>query len=251
MNTDLAPAKRLLNVVLYESSLPDARKRYRGRVRRSGAPLTLENLIAHIAEEQTGVRPLIIQYCAGLLKTEILSRLALGDAVNVLDLCTVYLGVKGELSGNENDTGKAPSLVVRCVPTAELKAATRNLGVATFVKAERGARIDRVVDLFTGAVNGRISVSRSIRVEGERLCITGESPEVGVYFVSTTEPHTRIKASAAHLTRNHPKTLEFFLPDSLVRGETYYLELATQYTHGAKPLKAPRTTRSSFSLTVV
>lgn len=249
METTFNAADRKLNVVLHSSTLPASRGDYYGKVQRN-ATLTMENLINSIKEHEPGVQPLIIQYCAGLLKTEVLRQLALGSAINILDLCTVYLGVKGGMSGENPDADAVESLVVRCTPSPELRAVAKGLSVASVIKAGGGALINDIVDLYTGAENSVITANRALRISGSKLRIAGDAATVGIYFVSAADPETRIKVPAGHLTRNMPKTLEFFVPDALVSGTAYWVELVSQYASGSALLKEPRAVRSPVTLTV-
>jgi hypothetical protein len=50
------------------------------------------------------------------------------------------------------------------------------------------------------------------------------------------------------VTRDHPNTIEFFIPDSLVVGEPYYLEIVSQYGSGTGLLKVPRGCRLTSAL---
>lgn len=250
METNFTSEGRKLNVVLHSTSLPSARNDYYGKVQRNSETITLENLISHIQEHETSVRPLTILYCAGLLKTEILRQLATGSAINVLDLCTVYLAVKGGMSGENPSAVDVQSLVVRCTPSPELRAVAKDLSVANVSKAENTARINIIADLFTGNENSSITANRSLRITGTRLRIAGENPANGIYLISVDDPAIRVRVSDTYITRNDPKTLEFFVPDSLATGERYYVELISQFTSGNVFLKDPRSIQSPITLTV-
>ncbi|HAP44399.1 MAG TPA: hypothetical protein DD477_06130 [Spirochaetaceae bacterium] len=211
----------------------------------------MANIIAHIGEHETSVRPLTIQYCAGLLKTEILRLLATGSAVNVLDICTAYLGVKGGVSGDNPSPTELNRFELHCTPTTEAHAITTNLSTASVNKTEPGGFINRIVDLFSSQADSRITAGRSLRLSGQRLRVTGDDPRVGIYFVDTLDAAVRIQVPASYLTCNRPGQLEFFVPDQLAVGQSYRLELVSQYSSGDYQVKEPRVYASPVELLVV
>jgi hypothetical protein len=85
---------------------------------------------------------------------------------------------------------------------------------------------------------------------GNRLRVAGEDAANGIYFVPAAKERARIRVDDALVTRNQPKTLEFFVPDSLIAGEPYYLEIVSQYGSGTGLLKRPRVFRSERPLVV-
>ncbi|OHD44572.1 MAG: hypothetical protein A2Y35_05430 [Spirochaetes bacterium GWE1_60_18] len=251
MNTTFTTEERKLNVILHSNSLPVARNEYYGRVQRNSQTINLANIIAHIGEHETSVRPLTIQYCAGLLKTEILRLLATGSAVNVLDICTVYLGVKGGVCGDNPSPTELNRFELRCTPTAEARAITANLSTASVSKAEPGGFINRIVDLFSGQADSQITAGRSLRLSGQRLRVTGDDPRVGIYLVDTLDAAVRIQVPASYITCNRPGQLEFFVPDQLAVGQSCRLELVSQYSSGDYQVKEPRVCSSPVELLVV
>jgi len=105
--------------------------------------------------------------------------------------------------------------------------------------AETGAFITQVIDVKTGAVNDTITPNRNLRVLGSKLKITGDSPDIGVYFV-TPGGGERIKVEPSDIVDNNPSAILLVTP-ALPTG-AYTLEVVTQFTgSGGKSLKTPRT----------
>jgi hypothetical protein len=77
--------------------------------------------------------------------------------------------------------------------------------------------------------------------------VDGDSPEVGVYFVSVTDPAQRVKV-AGHLVENTASKLIGVIP-SLTLGD-WNLEIVTQFSSDSFFLKEPRVIESPLVLTV-
>ncbi len=122
------------------------------------------------------------------------------------------------------------------VPSAEMRAALKEVGVEVLgVKAD-GAFIGLVTDTVTGLTDGTITPGDDIRIEGDKLKIAPDGETgLGVFFVNAdgeTIPVTR------RLTQNDPKKLIARVPD-LPSGQ-YTLRVVTRFSNSAISLKEPR-----------
>jgi hypothetical protein len=102
---------------------------------------------------------------------------------------------------------------------------------------ETGIIISHVVDAKTGSVNDLITPGGILKVRGGKLKITGDSPDVGVYFEN--EDGATVKVEERDLVLNNPSQLMIHIPE-LTPGR-YQLVIRNQYSVGAM-LKEPRTT---------
>jgi hypothetical protein len=85
-------------------------------------------------------------------------------------------------------------------------------------------------------------------IEGHKLKLAGDDPEVGVYFVPEADPAGRVKVTG-HLAENAANRLIGMIP-ALGAGK-WQAEVKTQFSgSGSTMLKAPRTITSAFTLTV-
>jgi hypothetical protein len=103
---------------------------------------------------------------------------------------------------------------------------------------EAGLSIAEVTDVKTGSVNDRLTPDRNLRIRGSKLKLVGDSPEVGVYFISEATSE-QIKVDADEIVDNKPSELVIVVPQ-LAPG-LYALKVVTQFTGGAATLKEPRT----------
>ena len=95
-------------------------------------------------------------------------------------------------------------------------------------------------------VKDTITPGDDIRIEGEKIRVSGEAAGVGVFFIAsdgTEHPVTR------RLTTNDPKCLLARVPSDLADGQ-YTLRIVTQFSNTTTLLKEPRTIEYERPLTV-
>jgi hypothetical protein len=103
---------------------------------------------------------------------------------------------------------------------------------------EVGLLIAEVKDVKTGSVNDRITPNRNLRINGSKLKLVGDKPEVGVYFINeATGEQTNVETD--EIVDNKPSELVIVTPE-LAPG-VYSLKVVTQYAGGVILLKEPRT----------
>ena len=88
--------------------------------------------------------------------------------------------------------------------SSEMREALSHVGVEVLTVKDSGANIGLVIDTVTGLSNDTITPGDDIRIEGEKIRVSGEAAGVGVFFIAsdgTEHPVTR------RLTTNDPKCL--------------------------------------------
>jgi len=129
-------------------------------------------------------------------------------------------------------------LTLDMIPSAEMRAALKEVGVEVLGVKDGGAFIGLVTDTATGLADGTVTPGDDIRIEGDKLKIAPDGePGLGVFFVNADGdaiPVTR------RLTQNDPKRLIARTPD-LPPGQ-YTLRVVTRFTTSSNQLlKEPRT----------
>ncbi len=123
------------------------------------------------------------------------------------------------------------------VPSAEMRAVLKEVGVEVLGVKDGGAFIGLVIDTATGLTDGTVTTGDDILVEGDKLKVApAEEPGMGVFFISATSeviPVTR------RLTQNDPKKLLVRVPD-LPAGQ-YTLRVVTRFSQSNTLLTEPRT----------
>ena len=130
--------------------------------------------------------------------------------------------------------------------SSEMREALSHVGVEVLTVKDSGANIGLVIDTVTGLSNDTITPGDDIRIEGEKIRVSGEAAGVGVFFIAsdgTEHPVTR------RLTTNDPKCLLARVPSDLADGQ-YTLRIVTQFSNTTTLLKEPRTIEYERPLTV-
>jgi hypothetical protein len=114
--------------------------------------------------------------------------------------------------------------------------------------ADVSGYIDEFVDVATESVNEALTPAGMFIMTGHKIRISGDRPEVGVYFVSPTDPSNRVKASR-RLAENTPSKLIGAVP--VLEAGVWRVEVVTQYTTSSALLKEPRVLTLPHDLTVL
>lgn len=95
--------------------------------------------------------------------------------------------------------------------------------------------INDIIDSTTGEMNQQLTSASAAIISGENIRVSGDDAANGVFFTKTGgEP---LKATL--LIHNNPSQLTVLMP-AMEDGE-YTLSITTQYGHGGKQVKEPRT----------
>lgn len=108
--------------------------------------------------------------------------------------------------------------------------------------------IGKVTDCFTDSVSELLTPGRNLIINGVKIKLIGDDPNVGVYFINeSTAERTKVPANEVALNQNNK--LIITIPQ-IEKGE-YRLEVVTQYSGGGTPLTKPRSCSLVQTLKVV
>ena len=241
MQSIFKDADSILSVTLRKNQFSTEENSFVGRVSRN--TITLENLIASISRRNEGISPFMIQHVANLLGEEVLIACQSGKAVSVLGLGTMYISVDGSVAGENPGESSIPGFKLNFTPSARAQAAVESIRVDKVILADSNPVIDRIINKFDQNEERRLMVGKGVRITGEKLKLLGEAS--GIWFAPVDEDGSAVKdedlwvkVSENTLSFNNPKSLEFYVPDSL-KQDTYRIVLRTRYCSGSKELKNP------------
>lgn len=242
-------ADSILSVTLHKNQFSTNENSFIGRVTRN--TVTLENVIASISEKNEGVSPYMIQHVANLLGNEMMKACENGNAVDVLGIGTMYIGIAGTVTGENPGESSIPGFKICFTPSAKAQEAVNNLKVDKVVIADSSPIFDRIINTFNQNEERNLMKGKSVKITGNRLKLSGK--DSGIWFAPLEEDGSVSKdeskwtaVSAETISTNKPKTLEFYVPDELAQAE-YRIVLKTRYSSGYKELK---TLASAVSKTV-
>jgi hypothetical protein len=131
-------------------------------------------------------------------------------------------------------------------PTAALRALCRRISVFLDGLANVDGYVGHVTDVRTGSVDGGLSPGGQLIVEGHKISVKGEKPEVGFFFVNRAGERVKV---TERFTENSANKVIITIPAGLAAG-VWRIEIVTQFTLGGILLKEPRTITFDQDLTV-
>lgn len=129
----------------------------------------------------------------------------------------------------------------------KLRAEIPTIEVAIMGVADSSSAILQVTDVKSGSINDLLTPGRNLRISGVKIKAAGENPEVGIYFINTTD-NSRTVVDPTDYVNNNPSEVIIVIPD--LPAGIYKLQLITQFSGGGILLKEPRTAELSQVLTV-
>lgn len=235
---DFADSKAKGTVTLVANPFFQGQKKYFAKFDR--ATVNIDHLIARIQKKETGTDAIMAKHFASLFKKEILEALARGEAVNFLDLGTLYLAPVGAVTGNTPDTAEIKGFQVKFTASKLTNEAVSSVGIKKIVMSNSEPIFGIMTDLYTGEEGNTFTAGKSIRIVGTRLIVSGD--EGGVFFAPVSENDEPVKdetqwIKVASLIRNKAKILEFFLPAELAVETPYCIVLKTNSSKGNRQKK--------------
>lgn len=224
----LENSSSLVSITLKENKLKKDGTYY-ATVTRNKA--SFRNILSEIAEENKGIDPFILQYCAILMQKKILKLLEQGKAVNILDLGTMYIAMEVSAK-SKTEVPQNGKFKVRFSPTKLTSSSLQNLSIDKIVYNDKSPEIDSVADISTEEENV-LSLGAPAKITGANLKLGSE--ESGIYFAAVDSDENLEDSSAwtkvddSKVFRNKPAELNFFVPQTLDSSKAYRIVIKTNY----------------------
>jgi len=167
-----------------------------------------------------------------------------GFSVN-LDAFSVHPAIGGTFDSENEDYDRSKHPVSFHFQSLKpLRMLRDSIEVIIEGKADVNGYIAEFIDTETNPVNETAVAGNQFVINGHKVRLDGDDPDVGVYFVPVNGPSKAVKASRlAENTASRIIGITPQLPDYPVR-----IEIRTQYSSGSFTLKAPRIIISGFVL---
>lgn len=193
----------------------------------------------------------MIQHVANLLGDEMIKSWQNAKSVDVLGLGTMYISVAGSISGENPGGSSIPGFKLNFTPSSRAQEALDSLKVDKVIIADSNPVIDRIINTFNQNEERNLLKGKGVRITGIKLKVMGEGS--GIWFAPldsegnvSKDESTWIEVAKETISCNKPKTLEFYVPDSIAQAD-YKIVIRTRYCSGEKQLKS---LLSTFSKTV-
>ena len=194
----------------------------------------LVNIVSDIKAKYPGLSPFEIIHAAELIKAQVLEYIKEGKAIDILELGTLYPAPKGTVPRANPQADALPELTLRFRPSKQALAALAAVSAESYMVKNPAPSIARVASLKEGASEGELWRTYPARITGQNLKVAGD--EGGVFLVPedkegnpSDDESAWIAADPLALSRNEPKTLEFFVPEEAEEGKAYFIAVKTWY----------------------
>lgn len=222
-------------IILYENPFKSEKHQFFGRFERN--TVNTKTLIARIQKHKAGTNELAVQEIAGFLKEEILQAIKNGEAVNLMDLGTLYIVPNKKFNGTEMEAGSEQNLTVKFSCSPLLRNAVSDIRIKEIKMAPKIRQIIGIKDLYTEAEDGTVSVGRMIRIKGSKLKIVENKAQAvrsGLFVCPVDDNGNAITEESAvkqckNIVKNSERVLEFYVPDDIEKGKCYKFLIRTYY----------------------
>lgn len=234
VDTNFSDTNGMGEVKLYVNNLPSG-KRFYGRFDR--ATVDMKTLIARIKEKGTATSKIDMLAVVGHVKEEIVAAVKNGEAVNLMDLGTVFISPVGSVNSTSGD--EEMSLTVKFTPSTLLKDAVREVKIKDRKQQDTSPVIENVYDQFSKknltAEDFSLSAKKAVTLTGTKLKVAGENGGVFLAPVDATDAivtDTGQWLKSPVIDSNLPKRVVFYMPEEAKAGTKYRIVLRTSYSNG-------------------
>lgn len=208
----------------------------------SAGSLTLDDVLAVMKKEDTGLRKETLAHVVDLFHRTLAELVLTGYSINT-GLFRMVPQFKGLVENGvwNPDTN---SIYVLMRQDKVLRDAIAETSVKILGEKGSAAYILGGQDTTTRATDGSATPGRAFRLKGKNIRVAGTDESVGVYLVASGGDKTKLGMD--RVVTNNPSEVIVLLPSDLAEGN-YELQIVTQFSGSSKLLKAPRTViRSLF-----
>mgnify|MGYP004680063313 FL=1 len=245
-------SKRDTNIAVTLTPCCFKKNTYIARVPRK--TLTTDQILDLVASHNQGIDRYQVGHAMELLKKEILEQAKLGFAVDIMEICKLYIAPISAIQSLKPEAEKVTGFEARFTPNDELKETLKGITATVSAVVDSSPQITQIENPTNGATDGKLKATFSARLKGKKLKIGGENR--GIYFLPVLDDKTPdmaeenwIKVPDDFITTNSPTLLEFYIPRTLETGKSYFIAARTSI-RGTTTLKNPVTGISSIAVTI-
>jgi len=231
-------SKGFVEVTLHKSYLTEAEY---GKISRT--TVDISHIISRIVKEnQSTFSGAALYHIAGLFKEGIRNALKKGESVSLFDLGALYPTMRGAISRDMPPDELASHIHLAFTPSEIAEKEMQNIIVKNLRFAEEKREIKGIYNLYDEQAEDKVLTrGMTAQITGTKLKLGGDKS--GIYFAPVDNEQRLVKDSrlwvqADHITRNMPKTVEFFVPETLESGTSWRIVLETSLATNGVPMKS-------------
>lgn len=213
--------------------------------------ITTDQLLDLVAAHNQGIDRYQVGHAMELLKKEILEQAALGFAVDVMEICKLYVAPISSVRSLTPEAETVTGFEARFAVNETLKETLRGVTAAVSTVVDSSPQISQIENPMGDSQDGALKATFSARLKGKKLKVGGKN--CGIFFIPSdgedalSDEERWTKVPESFITRNSDTTLEFHIPRSLETGASYFIAVRTQ-TRGTTELKTAVTGYSKIAV---
>ena len=205
--------------------------------------VTTDQILDLIVNHNVGIDRYQVGHAMELLKKEILEQAKLGFAVDIMEICKLYIAPKSSVQSLTPEAETVTGFEARFSVNDDLKSTLEGITASVISVVDSSPLISQIKNPVDGTFDTNLKATFSAHLTGKKLKIGGEA--AGIWFVPVLEDGTASKDNTtwvnvdkSFITKNTASTLEFYLPRTLEIGKKYFIAVQTSLS-GSTELKAP------------
>lgn len=216
--------------------------------------VTTDQILDLVASHNQGIDRYQVGHAMELLKKEILEQAELGFAVDIMEICKLYIAPISSVKSLTPEAESVTGFEARFAANDGLKEKLKFVTASVTAVVDSAPQISQIENPVDGSSDGKLRATFGARLRGKKLKVGGESG--GIYFIPLEEDGSAnqdetswIKVPDDFVTKNSSTILEFYLPRTIPTGESYFIAVRTSI-RGKSELKSPLTGYSKIPVTV-
>lgn len=216
--------------------------------------LTTDQILDLVSSHNQGIDRYQIGHAMELLKKEILEQAELGFAVDIMEICKLYIAPRSGIKSLTPEAEIVTGFEARFCANEKLNEKLKTVSASVTAITAPVPQISQIENPVDGTKDKTLKSTFSARLIGKKLKVGGA--ESGIYFIPEAENNKPsedeskwIKVPEEFITRNTQTILEFYLPRTLMCNKKYFIQICTS-TGSKSELKTPITGISKIPITI-
>ncbi|MDE5797670.1 MAG: DUF4469 domain-containing protein [Treponemataceae bacterium] len=216
--------------------------------------ITTDQLLDLVVAHNQGIDRYQVDHAMELIRKEIMEQVALGYAVDVMKICTMYVAPMSSVQSLTPEAETVTGFEPRFAANDSIRETLKGTSASVAAVVDSAPQISRIENPIDGSTDGKLKATFSARLKGKKLQVGGEN--CGIYFIpadadgnAEADEDKWISVPDAFVTRNTAATLEFYIPRTLEIGRNYIIAIRTQ-VRGTNELKTAVIGYSKIAVTI-
>ena len=137
--------------------------------------LTTDQILDLVASHNQGIDRYQVGHAMELLKKEILEQAKLGFAVDIMEICKLYIAPISAIQSLKPEAEKITGFEARFTPNDELKETLKGITASVTAVVDSSPQITQIENPVNSATDGKLKATFGARLKGKKLKVGGEN----------------------------------------------------------------------------